>query len=146
MVQHLREKKSHRAGVVADERKVRFDQLENLRPFVHRRRFFGEVDEVRLEQAVEDRDEQLDSAPNARSHDSKRRIDRKDSSCYEGRRSMAHEHRPSFARDFPRAPALDTLVSACPWSERPLTEQGEQQGVEVFDIFELTAESAGFEV
>ena len=41
---------------------------------------------------------------------------------------------------------VDTLVSACPWSERPLTEQGEQQGVEVFDIFELTAEAAGFEV
>ena len=38
------------------------------------------------------------------------------------------------------------LVSACPWSERPLTEQGEAQGMEVFDIFELTAEAAGFEV
>ena len=41
---------------------------------------------------------------------------------------------------------VDVLVSACPWSERPLTEQGEQQGMEVFDIFELVAESAGFEV
>ncbi|HTU86472.1 MAG TPA: (Fe-S)-binding protein [Solirubrobacteraceae bacterium] len=41
---------------------------------------------------------------------------------------------------------VSTLVSACPWSERPLTEQGEAQGMEVFDIFELTAEAAGFEV
>ena len=41
---------------------------------------------------------------------------------------------------------VDVLVSACPWSERPLTEQGEAQGMEVFDIFELTAEAAGFEV
>jgi len=41
---------------------------------------------------------------------------------------------------------IDTLVSACPWSERPLTEQGEAQGLEVYDIFELVAEAAGFEV
>jgi heterodisulfide reductase subunit D len=41
---------------------------------------------------------------------------------------------------------VDTLVSACPWSERPLTEQGQAQGIEVFDIFELVAEAAGFEV
>jgi heterodisulfide reductase subunit D len=41
---------------------------------------------------------------------------------------------------------VDTLVSACPWSERPLTEQGEAQGIEVLDIFELVAEAAGFEV
>ena len=48
-----------------------------------------------------------------------------------------------------QAVALDgvnTLVSACPWSERPLTEQGKEQGIEVFDIFELVAEAAGFEV
>ena len=43
-------------------------------------------------------------------------------------------------------PGVDALVSACPWSERPLTEQGEAQGMEVFDIFELVAEAAGFEV
>jgi heterodisulfide reductase subunit D len=43
-------------------------------------------------------------------------------------------------------PGVDGLVSACPWSERPLTEQGEPQGMEVFDIFELAAEAAGFEV
>ena len=41
---------------------------------------------------------------------------------------------------------VDTLVSACPWSERPLDEQGKAQGIEVYDIFELTAEAAGFEV
>jgi heterodisulfide reductase subunit D len=41
---------------------------------------------------------------------------------------------------------VDTLVSACPWSERPLTQQGDAQGLEVFDIFELVAEAAGFEV
>ena len=41
---------------------------------------------------------------------------------------------------------VDALVSACPWSERPLTEQGDAQGLEVFDIFELVAEAAGFEV
>jgi heterodisulfide reductase subunit D len=41
---------------------------------------------------------------------------------------------------------VDTLVSACPWSERPLEEQGKAQGIEVFDIFELVAEAAGFEV
>ena len=48
-----------------------------------------------------------------------------------------------------RAAALEgvnTLVSACPWSERPLSEQGKEQGIEVFDIFELVAEAAGFEV
>ena len=41
---------------------------------------------------------------------------------------------------------VEVLVSACPWSERPLTEQGELQGMEVMDIFELVAEAAGFEV
>ena len=41
---------------------------------------------------------------------------------------------------------VEVLVSACPWSERPLTEQGEAQGMEVMDIFELVAEAAGFEV
>jgi Fe-S oxidoreductase len=41
---------------------------------------------------------------------------------------------------------VDTLVSACPWSERPLDEQGKEQGIEVYDLMELVAESAGFEV
>jgi heterodisulfide reductase subunit D len=44
-----------------------------------------------------------------------------------------------------RAKALevDTLVSACVWSERPLGEQGEQQEIDVVDLMELVAESAG---
>jgi heterodisulfide reductase subunit D len=41
---------------------------------------------------------------------------------------------------------VDTLVSACVWSERPLTEQGEKQDVEVVDLMELVAASAGIEV
>jgi heterodisulfide reductase subunit D len=41
---------------------------------------------------------------------------------------------------------VDTLVSACPWSEGSLTEQRGAQGIEVMDIFELVAEAAGFEV
>jgi heterodisulfide reductase subunit D len=52
-------------------------------------------------------------------------------------------------RRIEKAKALDgveVLVSACPWSERPLSEQGEAAGIEVFDIFELVAEAAGFEV
>ena len=44
-----------------------------------------------------------------------------------------------------RAAALDvdTLVSACVWSERPLGEQGAKQSIEVVDLMELVAESAG---
>lgn len=41
---------------------------------------------------------------------------------------------------------IDTLVSACVWSERPLTEQGSGQSIEVMDLMELVAEAAGFEV
>jgi Fe-S oxidoreductase len=43
---------------------------------------------------------------------------------------------------------VDTLISACPWSERPLTEAGEraEQPLEVLDLFELVARSAGIEV
>jgi heterodisulfide reductase subunit D len=46
-----------------------------------------------------------------------------------------------------RASALeiDTLVSACVWSERPLSEQGTEQDVEVVDLMELVAEAAGLE-
>jgi Fe-S oxidoreductase len=46
-----------------------------------------------------------------------------------------------------RAKALDvdTLVSACVWSERPLTEQGEAQSLEVADLMELVATAAGLE-
>jgi heterodisulfide reductase subunit D len=49
-----------------------------------------------------------------------------------------------------RAAALevDTLVSACPWSERPLTRAGSEseQPIEIVDLFEILAESAGIEV
>ena len=38
------------------------------------------------------------------------------------------------------------LVSACVWSERPLATAGREAGIEVRDIIELVAESAGIEV
>ncbi len=41
---------------------------------------------------------------------------------------------------------VDTLISACPWSERPLSAAGDQQGIAVMDLFELVAEAAGIEV
>ncbi len=41
---------------------------------------------------------------------------------------------------------VDLLVSACVWSERPLTEAGDAAGIEVRDIIELVAEAAGIEV
>jgi Fe-S oxidoreductase len=41
---------------------------------------------------------------------------------------------------------VDTLVSACPWSERPLAAAGSDQGISVMDLFELVAEAAGIEV
>jgi heterodisulfide reductase subunit D len=44
-----------------------------------------------------------------------------------------------------KALEIDTLVSACVWSERPLSEQGGKQDVEVVDLMELVAESAGLE-
>jgi heterodisulfide reductase subunit D len=40
---------------------------------------------------------------------------------------------------------VDLLVSACVWSERPLSEQGARQGIEVRDLMELVAESAGLD-
>jgi heterodisulfide reductase subunit D len=40
---------------------------------------------------------------------------------------------------------VDLLVSACVWSERPLSEQGAEQGIEVRDLMELVAESAGLD-
>jgi heterodisulfide reductase subunit D len=40
---------------------------------------------------------------------------------------------------------VDTLVSACPWSERPLSEAA-GDSLAVADLFELVAESAGIEV
>ena len=52
------------------------------------------------------------------------------------------------ARRLERAAELevDTLVSACPWSERPLSAAGEQRSIEVVDIHELLAEALGIEV
>jgi heterodisulfide reductase subunit D len=44
-----------------------------------------------------------------------------------------------------KALEIDTLVSACVWSERPLSEQGGNQDVEVVDLMELVAQAAGLE-
>lgn len=41
---------------------------------------------------------------------------------------------------------VDTLVSACPWSERPLSEAGDAKDIDVIDIHELLAQSLGIEV
>ena len=41
---------------------------------------------------------------------------------------------------------IDTLVSACPWSERPLSAAGEPREIDVVDIHELLAESLGITV
>jgi heterodisulfide reductase subunit D len=41
---------------------------------------------------------------------------------------------------------VDTLVSACPWSERPLGEAGQAANIDVVDIHELLAVSLGIEV
>jgi heterodisulfide reductase subunit D len=42
---------------------------------------------------------------------------------------------------------VDTLVSACVWSERPLSEQAGKldRGLEVIDLMELVAQAAGFD-
>lgn len=50
--------------------------------------------------------------------------------------------RVSKAKDL----GVQTLVSACPWSERPLSEAGAAQGIDVIDIHEILAESLGIEV
>jgi heterodisulfide reductase subunit D len=41
---------------------------------------------------------------------------------------------------------VDTLVSACPWSERPLSAAGVERDIDVVDIHEILAESLGIEV
>ena len=41
---------------------------------------------------------------------------------------------------------VDVLVSACPWSERPLGAAGDATGIDVIDIHELLAESLEIEV
>ena len=40
---------------------------------------------------------------------------------------------------------VDTLVSACVWSERPLSAAGAEAGLDVRDLMELVAESAGLD-
>lgn len=41
---------------------------------------------------------------------------------------------------------IDTLVSACPWSERPLSEAGDAEDIDVMDLHELYAQSLGITV
>jgi heterodisulfide reductase subunit D len=41
---------------------------------------------------------------------------------------------------------VDALISACPWSERPLAAAGAEKAIEVMDLFELVARAAGIEV
>jgi heterodisulfide reductase subunit D len=41
---------------------------------------------------------------------------------------------------------VDTLVSACPWSERPLSEAGDARDIDVLDLHELFAQSLGITV
>jgi heterodisulfide reductase subunit D len=41
---------------------------------------------------------------------------------------------------------VDTLVSACVWSERPLAAAGDAKEIDVVDLMELVAQSAGLEV
>jgi heterodisulfide reductase subunit D len=41
---------------------------------------------------------------------------------------------------------VDTLVSQCVWSERPLSKAGADRGIEVRDLMEMVAESAGVDV
>ncbi len=41
---------------------------------------------------------------------------------------------------------VDALVSACPWSERPLAAAGAERAIDVVDIHELLAASLGIEV
>jgi heterodisulfide reductase subunit D len=40
---------------------------------------------------------------------------------------------------------VDTLVSACVWSERPLSKAGADRGIEVRDLMEMVAQSAGLD-
>ena len=63
--------------------------------------------------------------------------------------------RPEIAADIARRRVekaaeleIDTLVSACVWSERPLAEQGgrRERPIEVVDLMELVARAAGLEV
>jgi heterodisulfide reductase subunit D len=41
---------------------------------------------------------------------------------------------------------VDTLVSACPWSERPLSAAGDARDIDVVDLHELLTEPLGIDV
>jgi hypothetical protein len=63
----------------------------------------------------EELDEQLGrtaSATRLKRQAKERCIVVQDTPCYDARRAMTDERRPTFARDFPRTPALDELVDA----------------------------------
>ena len=63
-------------------------------------------------------------------------------------RREAGAHR-SYQHPTPRAGRdadVDTLVSACPWSERPLTAAGAAASIDVVDLHELLAEALGIDV
>jgi hypothetical protein len=59
VVKHLCEEEPDRVGVVAHEVQVEFDQFPDLRTLVEYPGLFGKIDEVRFEQAVQHRNEQL---------------------------------------------------------------------------------------
>ena len=64
-----------------------------------------------------------------------------------GREARAHgRDQRAPPRTTPDKLDVDTLVSACPWSERPLTEAGDDVDIDVLDIHELLATSLGIEV
>ena len=39
-----------------------------------------------------------------------------------------------------------SAVSACVWSERPLTAAGQEAGIDVVDLIELVAEATGIDI
>jgi hypothetical protein len=57
-------------------------------------------------------EEQLATTASATSESETRFIAAEDTACYDRRRAMSPERRPSFARGFPASPALDALVDA----------------------------------
>ena len=65
-----------------------------------------------------------------------------------GPRSRSPSHGEDQRLRLERAAELDvdTLVSACPWSERPLSEAGDAQDIDVVDLHELFAQSLGITV
>ena len=57
-------------------------------------------------------EEQLARTTSPTSQGEARFIAVEDTACYDGRRAMSFERRPSFAVDFPASPELDALVDA----------------------------------